>query len=218
MKKNSKEAIVEAAISLFNAKGFHGTTMRDIAGKAKVNIANISYYFENKNGLLEHCFTRFYERYMNEFEKGMAELELGARTCLKKVAENLLNLQCEHIHLTRFILRELSLDSQFIREIMSTYLVKERYYFTKILEYGMLRKEYKKVNVHYFIIQLKGLLSMPFLNSDYMAEILYILPHEKYFADKYLLEVCHWIDSALTPHPIVQTNFVLQRHHILQRK
>ena len=85
MKKNSKDAIVDAAISLFNAKGFQGTTMRDIAGKAKVNIANISYYFENKSGLLEHCFTDYYERYINEIEKGMDELELGARNCLKKV-------------------------------------------------------------------------------------------------------------------------------------
>ena len=48
MKKNSKDAIVEAAISIFNTKGFQGTTIREIAGKAKVNVANISYYFQNK--------------------------------------------------------------------------------------------------------------------------------------------------------------------------
>ncbi len=212
MKKNSKDAIVDAAISLFNAKGYHGTTMRDIAGKANVNIANISYYFENKCGLLEYCFADFYEQYMNVFEKGMNELELGARSCLKKVTENLLKFQCEHLQLTRFILRELTLDSQVVREIMSTYLVKERFYFTKILEYGMLRKEYKKVNVHYFILQLKGLLSMPFLNSGYMTEVLYILPHEKYFAEKYLHEVFNWIDSVLSPKQITKTNYVLQRH------
>ncbi len=212
MKKNSKDAIVDAAISLFNAKGFQGTTMRDIAGKAKVNIANISYYFENKSGLLEHCFTDYYERYINEIEKGMDEFELGARTCLKKVIENLLKFQCEHMQLTRFVLRELSLDSQVVREIMSTYLVKERFYFTKILENGMLRQEYKRINIHYFIIQLKGLLSTPFLNSDYMTEVLYIVPNEKYFAEKYLHEIFNWIDSILSSKSITKTNFVLQRH------
>ena len=212
MKKNSKDAIVDAAISLFNTKGFQGTTMRDIASKAKVNISNISYYFENKSGLLEHCFTNFYESYINEIEKAMTDLELGARSCLKKVIENLLKYQCEHMQLTRFILRELSLDSQVVREIMSTYLVQERYYFTKILEYGMLRQEYRRINIHYFIIQLKGLLSTPFLNSDYLTEVLYILPNEPYFAEKYLCEVFNWIDSILSSKSITKTNFVLQRH------
>ena len=35
MKKIRKTAIVNAAISLFNAKGFHGTTMRDMLVKQK---------------------------------------------------------------------------------------------------------------------------------------------------------------------------------------
>ena len=189
MKKNSKDAIVEAAISLFNTNGYSGTTIRDIAKKANVNVANISYYFQNKNGLLEYCFTVYFEKYIEEFEKGMAELEKGSRFCLKKITENLITFQCENTHLTRFILREISLDSQVVREIMSTYLVKERYYFTKILEHGMAIKEYRTLNINYFIIQLKGLLSMPFLNSQYMSEVLHIFPHEKYFADKYLSQI-----------------------------
>ncbi|MGZ6539994.1 MAG: TetR family transcriptional regulator, partial [Bacteroidia bacterium] len=57
MKKNSKEAIVNAAISLFNSNGFSGTSIRDIAELANVNIATIAYYFDNKLGLLEYCFT-----------------------------------------------------------------------------------------------------------------------------------------------------------------
>lgn len=199
MKKNSKDAIVAAAISLFNTNGYSGTTIRDIAKKANVNVANISYYFQNKNGLLEYCFTVYFEKYIEELENGVAELENGSRLCIKKITEKLLHFQCENLHLTRFILREMSLDSQVVREIMSTYLVKERYYFTKILEYGMMRKEYNKFNVNYFILQLKGLLSMPFLNSDYISEVLHIFPHEKYFADKYLTQLYHWIDSVLSP-------------------
>ena len=62
----------------------------------------------------------------------------------------------------------------------------------------MLRQEYKRINIHYFIIQLKGLLSTPFLNSDYMTEVLYIFPNEKYFAEKYLHEIFNWIDSILS--------------------
>ena len=197
MKKNSKEKIIDAAIYLFNTNGYHGTAIRDIANKANINVANIAYYFQNKNGLLEYCFTSYFERYMKEIEKGLLELENGSYHCIKKVTENLLSYQCDNIHLTRFVLREISLDSQIVREIMSTYLVKEKYYLTKIIENGMAKKEYRKVNVAYFIIGLKGLLTMPFLNTHYISEVLHIFPHERHFYDKYLLELYRWIDSTL---------------------
>jgi AcrR family transcriptional regulator len=199
MKTNSKDAIVKAAITLFNTKGYDGTSIRDIASKAKVNVATISYYFQNKEGLLEFCFTDYCEKYTKKLEEGMIELELGAYTCIKKVIDNLVHFHCENIHLTRFILRELSLDTQMVREMMSIYSAKERYYLTKILEKGIARQEFMKININYFIIQFKSLLSMPFLNSQYVSEVLHIFPHEKYFADKYAGELFKWLESMLTP-------------------
>ena len=126
MKKNVKDEIADAALlSLFNTNGFNGTTIRDIAKKAKVNIANISYYFQNKNGLLEYCITMYFEKYIAEIEKGMGGLEKGSRLCIKNIVKSSLRFNARISHLTRFVLREMSLDSQVVREIMSTYLVKE---------------------------------------------------------------------------------------------
>ncbi|MBG9590006.1 transcriptional regulator [Cytobacillus firmus] len=200
LKKNSKEAIVSAAISLFNTKGFSGTSIRDIAGKAQTNPANIAYYFDNKHGLLEFCFTAFFEGYIQEIEKGFSFLEQGAALSLKKMAQNIMVYQFEHTHLTRLILREISIDSQVVREIMSTYLAKEKFYFGKVLERGMKTKEFRIHSANYMIIQLKGLLSMPFLNTHYMAEVLHVFPHEKYFADKYTKEIFNWVDGVLCNH------------------
>lgn len=199
MKKNTKEEIAAAAILLFNTNGYQGTTIRDIAKKAKVNMANISYYFQNKNGLLEHCLTKYFEQYMAEMEKEVIHLEKGARLCLKKMLKNLLGFHCENLPLSRFVLRELSLDSQTVREIMSTYLVKERFYLTKILEYGAANQEFQKLNSRYFMIQFKSLLSMPFMNSHYISEVLHIFPHEQYFFDTYLQELYQWLDNILGP-------------------
>lgn len=197
MRKNSKAAIIDAAIYLFNTKGFNGTSVRDIAAKADVNAANISYYFQNKNGLLENCFTVFFERYLEELEKGFSLLECGAEICLKAMVDNVLRYQCQNIQLTRFILREMTIDSQVVREIMSTYHVKERYMFKKVLEAGMANGEFKKHSIQFSILQLKGLLSMPFLNTHYVTEVLHVQPHEKYFADKYSYEISQWIKGTL---------------------
>jgi AcrR family transcriptional regulator len=48
--------IIEASEYLFAEKGFNGTSVRDIAEKANVNLAMISYYFGSKDKLLEALF------------------------------------------------------------------------------------------------------------------------------------------------------------------
>ncbi|WML47285.1 forespore capture DNA-binding protein RefZ [Neobacillus sp. PS3-34] len=197
MVKNSKEAIVNAAISLFNTKGYSGTSIRDIAGSANVNIANIAYYFQNKHGLLEHCFTSFFEQYLAELEAGYVLLNQGAEFCLKNISANLLNFYFRNIHLTRFILREMSIDSQVVREIMSTYCLKEKYLLQKVLEKGKEWGEFRPHSSEYMIIQLKGLLTMPFLNPHYITEVLHVYTHERFFVEKYQQEIDNWIVGFL---------------------
>lgn len=48
---NAKERLLEAAIPLFAQKGLEGTTTRDIASAAGLNVSLISYYFGGKEGL-----------------------------------------------------------------------------------------------------------------------------------------------------------------------
>ena len=45
--------ILQVAEKLFAEKGFDGTSIRDIAKEAKINIAMVSYYFGSKEQLLE---------------------------------------------------------------------------------------------------------------------------------------------------------------------
>lgn len=48
--------IIETAEELFAEMGFSGTSVRDIAEKADINVAMISYYFGSKEKLLEAVF------------------------------------------------------------------------------------------------------------------------------------------------------------------
>jgi len=50
--------IINTAERLFSIKGFDGTSVRDIADEAGVNIAMISYYFGSKEKLMEALFER----------------------------------------------------------------------------------------------------------------------------------------------------------------
>jgi AcrR family transcriptional regulator len=197
MKKNSKEAILKAAILLFNSKGYTGTSIRDIASAAKVNSATIAYHFENKAGLLEYCFTYFFEQYIKKMEEAYSSIEKGAMVCLKRMTADLLHFHCENCQLASFIYREMSLDSQMVREIMSTYLLKEKYYLQKVFERGFEWNEFRPHSIPYLITQLKGLLMMPFMNTHYMREVLYVFPNEQFFEQKYIKDLHMWIDKML---------------------
>ena len=48
--------IIETAERLFARKGFDGTSVRDIAEEAGINVAMISYYFGSKEKLMEAIF------------------------------------------------------------------------------------------------------------------------------------------------------------------
>jgi AcrR family transcriptional regulator len=57
MEYNSKQIqIIEVAERLFAQKGFAGTSVRDIAQEADVNVSMISYYFGSKEKLIEALF------------------------------------------------------------------------------------------------------------------------------------------------------------------
>lgn len=197
MKKNSKAAIVQAAISLFQTKGYSGTSIRDIASKAKINPANISYYFQNKHGLLEFCFTSFFEEYLRVIEDAYSQLGRGAAVCLKQMSEGIVRFMSKNNSLASFVLREMSMDSQITREIMSTYYAKEKFYLQQVFEFGIKQNEFKLQSISYAVIQLKGLWLMPFMNAHYLREVFYLFPNEPFFADKYAKEVNRWIDETL---------------------
>lgn len=199
MKKNVKNSIVEAAIPLFNNKGFNGTTIRDIAKKANVNIANIAYYFNNKQGLLEYCLTDYFEQYIYQIEQNyLATKKMPAGDILRAIAKGILEFQSKYNELTRFVLREVSIDSQIIREIMATYYKKEWYYLKNIFEKGLANKNKKTHSINYLIIQFKSLLTMPYLNEQYVNEVLHIYPNEAYFAKRYFSEIENWINNIFT--------------------
>jgi AcrR family transcriptional regulator len=55
--EQSRERLLQAAMRLFGAQGFARTSTREIAQAAGANVAAISYYFDDKAGLYQACFS-----------------------------------------------------------------------------------------------------------------------------------------------------------------
>ena len=58
---DKQEAILDAALHLFAARGFYGTTVPDIADRANVGAGTIYRYFENKEALVNALYQRHKE-------------------------------------------------------------------------------------------------------------------------------------------------------------
>ena len=67
----TRQRIIDAASSLFAEKGRDGTSVREIAGAARVNGAMISHYFGGKDGLYDDCILSLYR----ELATGQAAFE-----------------------------------------------------------------------------------------------------------------------------------------------
>ncbi len=70
----NKETIKRVAIEQFGEKGFHGTSVRDIAKEADCSIPMVYYYYKSKKELFDEIvykeFIRLIERLNSEVERG----------------------------------------------------------------------------------------------------------------------------------------------------
>jgi AcrR family transcriptional regulator len=61
--QDTKQKIVEASTYLFGVKGYDGTSTREIAQRAGVNIASLNYHFKSKQGLLKEVTAAIIEEF-----------------------------------------------------------------------------------------------------------------------------------------------------------
>jgi len=68
MTLTSKEKIIKAAIKVFAAKGYDGTSMDGIAQAARLTKPMIYYHFKNKKGLYLYLLESYVERFYNRLQ------------------------------------------------------------------------------------------------------------------------------------------------------
>ncbi|HLR51275.1 MAG TPA: forespore capture DNA-binding protein RefZ [Candidatus Avamphibacillus sp.] len=199
MKTNpTKEKVIESATSLFYQKGFAGTSVRDIAEKADVNVSLISYYFKGKQGLLEYAVTQFYETYLSELETTIKTTQsLHAIERLKKLIFTIIQYKQNNYQLTCFIHRELSLDSVFVREMTVTYLAKENHYISKIFFLALKENNNKNGDRHLMLMQLKGMLITPYVMQNEWRNQIGGSYSNDLFVNRYVKIIEEWLEFII---------------------
>lgn len=164
---------METAEILFAEKGFNGTSVRDIAEKAHVNLAMISYYFGSKDKLLESLFDYRGEHVKLKLESMVEDKTLGSFEKLEMLIdhyiEKIMNQQC----FSRIMLREQVVNHTGITAELITQMKKRnQQIISKLIHQGQKKGEFKRnIDIPLMMATLVGTAGHIIATQPYYKEI-----------------------------------------------
>ncbi|HYM93928.1 MAG TPA: TetR family transcriptional regulator [Chitinophagaceae bacterium] len=174
MEYNGKQVqIMEVAEKLFADRGFDGTSVRDIAEAAHVNLAMISYYFGSKEKLMEAMFSYRSQFYRLQLESMIKNQQLTpmqkVEQLIDQYIERLLSKQCFH----RVMVREQMVNTHGFVASQIYQLKKQNQELIRLLiQEGQKKGDFKKnVDIPLLMMTLIGTVSQLITTQHYYREI-----------------------------------------------
>jgi AcrR family transcriptional regulator len=167
--------ILEVAERLFSEKGFDGTSVRDIAGQAGVNLAMISYYFGSKEKLMAALID-----HRSGYTRGILE-ELNKDELLSPwdkidrlidlYVDKILNNYKFHCIMTQHLP---TVQSDEIRETITEIKVLNFEQVKKIITEGQRKKVFRKVDMELTVGTVMGTITQVTLSKNLYQRLLNI--------------------------------------------
>lgn len=131
--EDSRSKILNASAKLFVKNGYDGTSVRQIAQDAGVNLAMISYYFKSKEGVLVYLITET-SRQLREKTEHIQSLDLEPRERVTKLFLTITDHFVEHGLVSYVFGTELSLNrNKNIVDLILSILTKNQEYTYKCI-------------------------------------------------------------------------------------
>lgn len=163
---DKKEHIINIAVELFSTKGFEGTSIRELAAKAGVNIAMVNYYFGSKEKLFEALIENKVAYMKGKLEelvanKSLSEIE-KIDVIIESYVERLLSQPAYH----RVIHQELLVNQRESMHQSITNIFKRNMEMVKsIINVGIKKKVFKKVDPELTMASIIGTINQVMLSK-----------------------------------------------------
>lgn len=174
MSIDKKELIMQTAISLFSEKGYEGTSIRDLAQKAEVNLAMINYYFGSKEKLFEAIVEERMEHIRGKIEdlendKNLTEIE-KIDLIIEAYVDRFLTYPDFHKVIEQEML--VSPRKEMHQKIIEA-ITQNINNFTKILEKGIRKKIFKKVDAPLLFASIVGTIHKVLMSKEVCCIYIY---------------------------------------------
>lgn len=174
MSADKKEHIILTAIDLFATKGFEGTSIREIAAAANVNLAMINYYFGSKEKLFESIIEYKARHSRVALEELVQDAGLSPIQKIDATIDGYVERLFGHRNFHRLIQQELITHT---RTTLQTHIVNNIIYpnsraISHIIEEGIKNGDFKEVDPRLTTITLIGTINQILLSTRYCSKML----------------------------------------------
>ncbi len=147
MVSDKKDHIIDTAIELFAEKGFEGTSIRDLATRADVNVAMINYYFGSKDKLFEALVERKVSFMRNLLDGLMNNTEMSEIEKIDFIIESYVSKFMEQPLFHKVLQQEMLVTQRItLHENVLSIFAKNRADVVAIIEKGIRKKVFRKVD------------------------------------------------------------------------
>ncbi len=138
---------MEVAVELFATNGYEGTSIRQLAQQADVNIAMINYYFGSKEKLFETLLEQKATYMRNRIEAVEADKSLTEIEKIDQIIEDYVSRFLSEPKFHRVLQQELLVSQREVlhRNVINLF-VKNTQNVVSIIEKGIRKKQFRKVD------------------------------------------------------------------------
>lgn len=189
-----RQRILKVSTRLFAQMGFEGTSLRDIAKEAQVNVAMVSYYFGNKEGLYLECISHFAKSKIETEQEILKQPKSPEefKTRFRQIVENKLRVFAEDRDAHKIIMREMQTQrdvefyKKFVDQLEPVFRTLQGF-FQGAIEVGVVKPQF---NAELLTMMLMGILSHPCIAEKAMEMKLgYTLANTE-VRDQYVDQIC----------------------------
>lgn len=172
-KMDKKETIIQSAMKFFITKGFEGTSVREIATDAAVNVAMINYYFGSKEKLFESVV----EYRASFFNVVLADLiNNAALSPIEKIdiiIDQTIERKLSNAEFHHLLHRELSLEHRpQMRDAIIDILLKNVTSIKTVIQNGINDGVFKPVDIELTLATIIGTIHYLFISGTMCRKIL----------------------------------------------
>jgi len=177
MKQDAEKKIIDAARELFYEKGYRGTTVRDIANKADVNLALLHYYFRTKDTIFKIVFDQAFTLLFGKLNKALT----SNNTLFEKIemmVASYVTVGMKYPQLPSFVMTELAINADLMLSLINNHKDKsvlnknfERFYVE--IEGAIANKIVKRIDPDSICTDIQALSLYPFIAKNCLLHLVF---------------------------------------------
>jgi len=172
MSIDKRTHIINAAIDLFAEKGFEGTSIRELAQKADVNVAMVNYYFGSKEKLFEALLEMKASYMRDKLEELEGDKTLNEMDKIDIIIETYVERIFSNPNFHKVLQQELLVTHRGeLQQNVINIFIQNTKNMTSIIEKGIRKKLFKKVDPQLTYASIIGTINQV-VNSKSFCRIL----------------------------------------------